>query len=130
MESFASTIIASKKRIKKKKNRIKQNETKIDAHTACTGRFSFLFPSSCCLFRLFIVCSFYSMDARLIIIPIDDLTKFQFNFLLIKCFLFDRSGARENDTTLIVGGLDWLSAQHFDTIRRVLHRYELYSRYK
>ena len=70
------------------------------------------------------------MDARPIIIPIDDLTKFQFNFLLIKCFLFDRSGARENDTTLIVGGLDWLSAQHFDTIRRVLHRYELYTRYK
>ena len=70
------------------------------------------------------------MDTRLIIIPIDDLTKFQFNLLLIKCFLLDRSGARENDTSLIVGGLDWLLGQHFDTIRRVLHRYELYTRYK
>ena len=51
---------------------------------------------------------------------IDDLTQ---NCLLIsnkiKIHSF-RSGASENDTTLIVGGLDWLSVQHFDTIQRVL----------
>uniref|UniRef100_A0A0P4YQP5 Cadherin and PC-esterase domain-containing protein 1 n=1 Tax=Daphnia magna TaxID=35525 RepID=A0A0P4YQP5_9CRUS len=31
-----------------------------------------------------------------------------------------RAAANESDTTLIIGGLDWMSVEHFDTIQRVL----------
>ena len=33
-----------------------------------------------------------------------------------------RSNATPADSTLIVGGLDWLSIQHLDTIRSVIYR--------
>lgn len=36
---------------------------------------------------------------------------------------FRRAEANESDTTLIVGGLDWMSVQHLDTIQQVLNTY-------
>lgn len=42
------------------------------------------------------------------------------NHLILTFSLVFRVAANESDTTLIIGGLDWMSFEHLDTIQRVL----------